>query len=269
MPLHRQGRNMTFVTDVLNEMRMLALSSGGCGLSEKGRKYFYKSTLLAEKAAMRATTQALAASQESGEADAVRRLSESRDGEGAARSGALKEGADERGVVAPVAPTEGLGKRARVLAQRKVRKLARRETARRRQPVRSLESAFPSAEYFVASLNGEADRCLAEQKWRVTDSVEGGKVYPFNNRCVMELAHEVFQRAEKLELLGERRYEADGSRVWTNSLDSDIVMHEQHDVLERHKTETRPEFVMATQLFSDASFVSWNGGSFCPRSTNG
>lgn len=147
---------------------------------------------------------------------------------------------------------------------RKMRKRAHPEHPLQRTYVGTLEAAFPAAEAFVCSLKGEADRCLAEQKWRVTDIVEGGKIYPFNNMCVLEVAKDIFENAEKLQLRVQRTYETDGSRKRTGSLDSDVFMEEQEDVLRRQSSNAVPAFVMATQLFSDAAVVLWNGGTLDP-----
>jgi len=129
-----------------------------------------------------------------------------------------------------------------------------------------LESAFPTASAFVRSLKGEQNRCLSEQRWRETEISVRDKVYKFFSRDLMEVATEALVSATKVVLRGARRWGADGVRVRTNTLDSDLYLTEQEDVVRMHGGKTHkgmalPVFVMGVQLFSDAALVSWNGGT--------
>lgn len=127
-----------------------------------------------------------------------------------------------------------------------------------------LESAFPSAASFVRSLDGEKWRCLSELEWRETDIVVRGTSFKFYSRCIMQVATDALTKALKICLRGERRHDAAGNIIRTNSLDSDIYLDEQVDVDRLHAgkkdgEKNMPPFTLAIQLFSDAALVSWNG----------
>jgi len=130
-----------------------------------------------------------------------------------------------------------------------------------------VESAFPTASSFVNALDGEANRCLAEQQWRKTEMFDGDSVFLFYSRDVMVVALEAFMKATALCLRGKRLLAADGSVLLSNSLNSDVYLTEQTDVDQIHANKTYngtllKVFTLAIQLFSDATLVSWKNGTY-------
>jgi len=127
-----------------------------------------------------------------------------------------------------------------------------------------LTSAFPTAAAFVASLKGEQDRCLADMKWQVTQIVDGVS-FDFYFRDVMDVAHDAFARARKVQLRGKRHANTDGTILRSNSIDSDVYLVREADVLNihanaLHRGKPIKAFAMAVQFFSDATLLSCNGG---------
>jgi len=60
VPLNKRDRPSDFVTRDHKDMRLFALSAGGCGLSRKAKVEYYETTLSVERAAMRMVTSAAA-----------------------------------------------------------------------------------------------------------------------------------------------------------------------------------------------------------------
>jgi len=128
-----------------------------------------------------------------------------------------------------------------------------------------VESAFPKASAFLSALDGEANRCLHEQKWRKTEIKSGSATYLFYSRDVMIVALDAFTKATSLCLRGKRRFAADNSVLRTDSLNGDLYMTEQESIDKIHANKTvggklLAVFTLAIQLFSDATLVSWNNG---------
>lgn len=124
-----------------------------------------------------------------------------------------------------------------------------------------METAFPTAASFTASLRDDADRCMQELDWRGTPFDVAGKTVHFYSRDLMKVLVETAESATKLVIKGERRKNVDGDVVRTGTLDSDLYLNEQESVMNIHgKNGAGKCFVMAVQLFSDAALVSWSGG---------
>jgi len=125
-----------------------------------------------------------------------------------------------------------------------------------------MESAFGSAAAFSDSFKGEQDRCLAEQGWRVTDIVIDGQTFQFYSRNLWDVAVEAIVGAARCSFLGERRVRRDGSIIRSGTLDSDFYLEEQARVFADYRDHSDENiFVLSTQLFSDATVVSWSGGT--------
>ena len=129
-----------------------------------------------------------------------------------------------------------------------------------------VESAFPKASAFLSALDGEANRCLHEQKWRKTEIKSGSATYLFYSRDVMIVALNAFTKATSLCLRGKRRFAADNSVLRTDSLNGYLYMTEQESIDKIHANKTvggkrLAVFTLAIQLFSDATLVSWNNGT--------
>jgi len=60
VPLNKRDRPSDFITKEHKDMRLFALSSGGCGLSRKAKAEYYKTTVSIERAAMRMIAEAAA-----------------------------------------------------------------------------------------------------------------------------------------------------------------------------------------------------------------
>jgi len=293
---HRD-RPSDFVSDELKEMRMFALSAGGRGLSQKARAEYYTTCVSAERAALR--------SQQADELAPIEKvmalLSQHEtddDSDATATAPPHAEDVPRSDTGDPDAPSFGGGVRSDPLGaasampsaarpggaaggatlpgsrprprkktslRRRVQAVLAEATAKLKDVIGPLETAFPSASAFVNSLQGEATRCLAEQQWRKTEIVDGKDVYVFYSRDVMAVALAAFTRATKRCMRGHRKYAADGSVMRTGTLDGDIYLREQADVDsihggKMHDGKELPVFTMATQLFSDATLVSKNGG---------
>lgn len=118
----------------------------------------------------------------------------------------------------------------------------------------------------MSALDGEANRCLHEQKWRKTEIKSGSATYLFYSRDVMIVALDAFTKATSLCLRGKRRFAADNSVLRTDSLNGDLYMTEQESIDKIHANKTvggkrLAVFTLAIQLFSDATLVSWNNGT--------
>lgn len=110
----------------------------------------------------------------------------------------------------------------------------------------------------------------------MTDSTDGDDVYMFYSRDVMLVALEAFTRSTSRCMRGQCKHAADGSVLRTGSLDSDSYLREQDDVDRIHAGRflngtPLKVFLMETQVFSDATLVSKNGGTWkshlaCSRS---
>lgn len=253
VPLHRQGLPTAYVTEELKSIRMFALSTGGTGLSEKARIDYYNSVVRAE-----AVTAATAETVISQLEDELGTLSgDSSSGSG----GSSSSTSDTRGTSAATEPSRRSKKES---LRKRVRKAIADAKASAKNVKGPLTSAFPTAAAFVASLKGEQDRCLADMKWQVTQIVDGVS-FDFFFRDVMDVAHDAFARAHKVQLRGKRHANADGPILRSNSLDSDVYLVQEADVLNihanaLHRGKPIKAFAMAVQFFSDATLLSWNGG---------
>lgn len=129
-----------------------------------------------------------------------------------------------------------------------------------------MEAAFPSASKFKTSLRCDADRCMQELKWMVADIKTEGQTATFYFRDLMTVLLDAAQNAKAIQLHGERRRTDDGHVLRSGTLDSDVYLAEQEDVMSdaRHSGIAN-KFVMAVQMFSDSALVSWSGGA-CVRS---
>lgn len=138
-----------------------------------------------------------------------------------------------------------------------------RESLRDSGGLGAMEAAFPTADAFVASLRTDADRCMEELKWRVTDFSMGDNTVHFYSRDLMQVLREAAEGADELAILGRRRRDSSGNVVRSGTIDSDVYLKEQEMVLDMHGRDGMSKvFVMAVQLFSDAALVSWSGGAF-------
>lgn len=125
-----------------------------------------------------------------------------------------------------------------------------------------MEAAFSSAHKFKASLRTDADQCMQDLKWMVADIKTASQTVPFYFRDLLGVLVNAAQQATCIKLRGERRWDADGNVVRSGTLDSDVYLAEQDDVLSdaRHSGIDK-KFVMGVQLFSDSALVSWSGGA--------
>lgn len=125
-----------------------------------------------------------------------------------------------------------------------------------------MESAFESAAKFAASFKSEENRCLTDQGWRETKIVIDGQAFTFYWRDLWDVAVEAIVGAAERSMYGHRRVRGDGSIIRSGTLDSDLYLEEQARVFKEHKINSNEkQFVLATQLFSDAALVSWSGGT--------
>lgn len=265
VPSSKLIRPSAFVTPELKEMRMMALSSGGHGMSASGRRKLYLSMLHTEQACIRSFQRHLeqASDSDGTEDDAGSRASAGVGaGAGTGEGTGVSEVADRRaGVEQPKSRRRNRTVKHTSVRQRERQRRADGAAPKRQRFCGPLESAFPNADAFVKSLKGEQDRCLAEQQWRMTDIVEEGRSYPFVSRCVVEVARDVFSTSEEVCLEGK------ATGVRTGTLDSDLYLAEQADVKALHdlKKEYRGKmlraFTLAVQFFSDSAVVSENGGT--------
>ena len=90
----------------------------------------------------------------------------------------------------------------------------------------------------------------------------------------MDVAHDAFGRAANVQLRGKRHVKADGSIVRSSSLDSDVYLVQEADVLKIHANAVHggkpiKAFAMAEQFFSDATLLSWNGCEFASLCASG
>jgi len=259
VPAYRQGRQSEFVSDELKAIRMLALSTGGNGMTHKARIEYYDSVAAAEVAT------AVAAKRVLMELEQQMALPSSGSSKSSTRSSSSDSdwaGGNSAGSDASSASRPRLAKKTSL--RKRLRRAIR--DAKAKVVKGPLTSAFPTAASFASSLKGEQDRCLAEMKWQVTDIVEGD-VYKFYFRDVMDVAEEAFGRATNVQLRGKRQLNDDGCIKRSNSLDSDVYLDQEADVLDVHANaihDGKPikPFAMAVQFFSDASLISWNGGTF-------
>lgn len=74
-----------------------------------------------------------------------------------------------------------------------------------------METAFPTAASFTASLRDDADRCMQELDWRGTPFDVAGKTVHFYSRDLMKVLVETAESATKLVIKGERR------KKWTGT----------------------------------------------------
>lgn len=233
-----------FVTPELKEIWMVTLSSGGYGMSRTGKVQYFKSVLHAEQKAIEAHARFLGKS-----ADSVPR--------------ALSPSA------APLGATHPVGSRSRNRSGKR-ESLRQREreqpgSTKRRRLCGPVETAFPSPEHFLGALVGEQERCLSEQKRRFTDIAEEGMAYPFMSRCSMGFAHDVVTGAGEVSVKGDPGYNGQNERLRTSTMDSDVFLEEQEDVMRLHdgkkvyKGQKLKAFVLAAQFFSDAAAVTDNG----------
>lgn len=200
VPAHRQGRLSEFVGDELNAIRMLALSTGGNGMTHKARIEYYETVAAAEVATAVAAKllieelQQQLASPSGGSSTSSTSTASSNDDSVGSESAGSDASRD--------ASTASRPRAAKKTSSRKRLRRAIRE-AKAKMVNGPLTSPFPTAAAFVTSLKGEQDRCLAEMQWKVTDVVEGG-VYKFFFRDVMDVAEEAFGRATEVQLRGKR-----------------------------------------------------------------
>jgi len=234
---------------------MLALSTGGAGMSEKARLDFYNSVAQAEAVTAAASETIISELEE--------RLATS-SGSSSSSTGRRQSMRSSR------SSSSTSTKRSRPAKKDSLRERLREAIADAKTKAKAvkgpLTAAFPTAAAFVSSLKGEQDRCLSDMKWQVTDVVDGVP-FKFFFRDIMDVAHDAFSRAEKLQLWGKRLLSADGAMLRSNSLDSDVYLTQEADVLKihanaLHKGKPIRALAMAVQFFSDATLLSWNGGEF-------
>jgi len=251
VPSNRQGGSTKFVTPELKAIRLLALSTGGRGMSEKARVEYYNSVSQAEAVAAAAAKTVVAELED--------QLATSSDSSSSSTSGSSASTA------ATGSSSSRPSRRPKKDSLRqRLRNAIRAAKSKAKEVKGPLTAAFPTAAAFVHSLKGEQDRCLSEMRWHVTDIVDGDS-FKFYFRDIMDVAHDAFGRAEKVQLQGKQHLDADGSRLRSNSLDSDVYLVQQADVLKIHASAVHQgkhikAFAMAVQFFSDATLLSWNGG---------
>ena len=262
VPLHRQCRPTAYVTDELKAIRMLALSTGGRGMSEKALLDYYNSVAQAEAVTAAAAENIVSQLEE--------QMATSSD-YSSSSSGGSSCMSSVKGSSSTSNKRSRPGKR---LSLRQRLRNALSDAKVKAKGVKGpLTQAFPTAAAFVASLKSEQDRCLSDMKWQVTDIVDGAP-FKFYFRDIMDVAHDAFGRAEKVQLRGKRLINVDGTFIRSNTLDSDVYLTQEADVLAihanaLHKSKSIKAFAMAVQFFSDATLLSWNGGksvALCPCS---
>jgi len=242
------------LTEELKAIRLFALSTGGKGMSEKARVDYYNSVARSE-----AMTVATAA-----------KVVEEIELELANSSGASSSSNCSGGSIKTDAAGGSWTSAQPRAKKHSLRKRLRKAIANAKCKVNNvkgpLTSAFPTAAAFVSSLKGEQDRCLSDMKWQVTSIVDG-VAFEFFFRDIMDVAHDAFGKAHKVQLRGQRRTAADGTILRSNSLDSDVYLLQEADVLKIHANAVHngkriEPFAMAVQFFSDATLLSWNGSEF-------
>lgn len=226
---------------------MIALSTGGHGMSQSGRKRLYKTTVSTERACARAWQETSVPEH---------KVLETSD-QDAADTSTNGEITPRRSVTRSTRTAKHTSLRAR-----------RRKNAGSRKLQRfcgPFESAFPYEHTFLDALKGEQDRCLSEQKWRTTDIIEEGVSFPFVNRCLLGVDLDAMLDAQEVRLRGDVSRTTSGAVRRTGTLNSDVFLNEQSQVLALHdgkkwfQGKKLLAFVMAVQLFSDAAVVSENG----------
>lgn len=120
-----------------------------------------------------------------------------------------------------------------------------------------MESAFPTPDAFVKSLQDEAHRVLSVLGWRITTMMVRGKIRHFYSRNLLSVMQAALEGASQVQLSSTPRRRSDGTRVRTGSLDSDLYTDAESEVLRIHGHKGRV-MTVAVQLFSDVALVSWS-----------
>jgi len=136
------------------------------------------------------------------------------------------------------------------------------------------ESTFPTPGSFLRALSGEQDRCLYEMGWNETKICVGGVDYSFHWRDMLDLMVESLEMAGDVRIIGKPEFGPNGERIRSQTMDSDMFLDEQANVLFRNKpvqgsvpTRFMP-FMVGTQMFTDGALVSWNGGTWLSLSSS-
>lgn len=132
-----------------------------------------------------------------------------------------------------------------------------REGLRDTGKVGPMESAFPTPDAFVKSLQDESQRVLSVLGWRITTMMIRGKTRYFYSRNLLSVMQAALEGASEVQLCSTRRRRSNGTRVRTGSLDSDLYMNAESEVLRIHGHRGRV-MTVAVQLFSDVALVSWS-----------
>lgn len=136
-----------------------------------------------------------------------------------------------------------------------------REALKESGRVGPMESAFPTPDAFVKSLQDDSDRFLSVLGWRVTTMVIGGKTRYLYSRNLLSVMLDALQGASKVQLRSTQKRRPTGTRVRTGVLDSDLYIDAESEVLRIHGHKGRL-MTVAVQMFSDAALVSWSKCTF-------
>ena len=226
VPAHRQGRQSDFFGDEINANRLMALSTGSYGMTNKARIENFDSVAAVELATAAVANRVIRKLEQEMPSPSSKWSKSS--------TSSFSGGGDSKGSNSGgSAPSSTSGPR--LAKKTSLRKPLRRTIRDANDKVVKgpLTSAFPTAEAFTTSLKGEQDRCLAKIQRQVTDMVEGD-VYKINFCDVMEVAQEAFGRATDVQLHGQRQIHDDSSIKRCNSWDCDVYLEQEADVLDVH-----------------------------------
>jgi len=102
--------------------------------------------------------------------------------------------------------------------------------------------------------------------WQETRIRLGGETHVFHWRDLLDVMVESLETAADVSIMGQPEFTPAGARVRSETMNSDLFLNEQAEVLRRNKPiagEKPPRFVpfmVGTQMFTDGALVSWNGG---------
>jgi len=119
---------------------------------------------------------------------------------------------------------------------------------------------FPTAYSFVAAIKAEQQRVLSKLHWDVTPIEVEGVTYPFYSRDLLTVILEELRHATNLQLWGEALGSgADGTRLRSGALDSDIFLDEQASLQRRRGNHC---FIVGVHVFIDEAVVSCSGAHY-------
>lgn len=123
-----------------------------------------------------------------------------------------------------------------------------------------LHSVFGTPYGLVAAVREEQRRVLAVRAWHKVAITVGSGTHTFFFRDVLKCATDALCSADDVELVGQRMEpDANGNARRSYTMNSDLFLQEQADVVRIHGAEAR---VLGTVLHADEAVISWNGGNY-------